>query len=318
MRCWRTRCASATPISACYSAVDGESSSQQRSGARHRHRQFCSKTADTDRSADRRSRRSARVVDDEAPVSIADVADDQATRSDPQRHELREPGRRAHRDWCADAQGRCSWSVPSSIYRQEVRPFADKQIELFDELRRAGRHRHREHAAAQRIAANRWSSRRRRPDVLKVISQSPGELQPVFRGHVGECNAHLRGQVSARCTRIDGRRLRVSAMHSRSQRRALANCDSAGHSDADRRTPLSIALAERERLDPYRRHCRTRTLCRSAIARRHAAGAAIATCAFRCSKMTRWSAPPLFSEQQVHPFTVKQVPLVTEVLPPRP
>ena len=39
-----------------------------------------------------------------------------------------------------------------AIYRQEVRPFTDKQIELVAELRRASRHRHREHAAAQRIA----------------------------------------------------------------------------------------------------------------------------------------------------------------------
>ena len=39
-----------------------------------------------------------------------------------------------------------------AIYRQEVRPFTDKQIELVSELRRPGRHRHREHAAAQRAA----------------------------------------------------------------------------------------------------------------------------------------------------------------------
>ena len=38
------------------------------------------------------------------------------------------------------------------IYRQEVRPFTDKQIELVQELRGPGRHRHREHAAAQRAA----------------------------------------------------------------------------------------------------------------------------------------------------------------------
>ena len=38
------------------------------------------------------------------------------------------------------------------IYRQEVRPFTHKQIELVNELRRPGRHRHREHAAAQRAA----------------------------------------------------------------------------------------------------------------------------------------------------------------------
>ena len=39
-----------------------------------------------------------------------------------------------------------------TVYRQEVRPFTDKQIELVAELRRTGRHRHREHAAAQRAA----------------------------------------------------------------------------------------------------------------------------------------------------------------------
>ena len=38
------------------------------------------------------------------------------------------------------------------IYRQEVRPFTEKQIELVTKLRRASRHRHREHAFAQRAA----------------------------------------------------------------------------------------------------------------------------------------------------------------------
>ena len=36
-----------------------------------------------------------------------------------------------------------------SMYRQEVRPFSDKQIELVAELRRPGRHRNREHTFAQ-------------------------------------------------------------------------------------------------------------------------------------------------------------------------
>ncbi len=46
------------------------------------------------------------------------------------------------------------------IYRQEVRPFTDKQIELVDDLRRPGRHRHRERAPAQRAArAHRRSHR---------------------------------------------------------------------------------------------------------------------------------------------------------------
>ena len=47
-----------------------------------------------------------------------------------------------------------------TIYRQEVRPFTDKQIELVHELRRPGRHRHRERATAQRVApAHRRSHR---------------------------------------------------------------------------------------------------------------------------------------------------------------
>ena len=39
-----------------------------------------------------------------------------------------------------------------AIYRQEVRPFTEKQIETSHQLRQAGRDRHREHAAAQGTA----------------------------------------------------------------------------------------------------------------------------------------------------------------------
>ena len=79
-----------------------------------------------------------------------------------------------------------------SIYRQEVRPFTDKQIDLL-KLRCSGGHRHRERAVAQRTAPAHHDLTERTADltealeqqtatseVLQVISSSPGDLQPVF------------------------------------------------------------------------------------------------------------------------------------------
>ena len=71
------------------------------------------------------------------------------------------------------------------IYRQEVRPFTDKQIELVAELRRPGRHRHREHAAAQRIA-------QRTDDLAESLEQQTATSE------VLECHLKLAGRTWSR------------------------------------------------------------------------------------------------------------------------
>ena len=84
-----------------------------------------------------------------------------------------------------------------AIYRQEVRPFTDKQIELVTELRRPGRHRHREHAAAQRAARDPLQQQTATADVLKVISRSTFDLQPVLDTLVEVGGAAVRGRITA-------------------------------------------------------------------------------------------------------------------------
>ena len=120
-----------------------------------------------------------RAAKTKRPVQIADVKAEPAYVNDPQRFAIIEL-----------AGARTMFAVPMlkenelvgviGIYRQEVRPFTDKQIELVQEFRRPGRHRHREHAAAERAARSLVQQQTATADVLKVISRSTFNLQSVL------------------------------------------------------------------------------------------------------------------------------------------
>ena len=72
-----------------------------------------------------------------------------------------------------------------SLYRQEVRPFTDKQIALVTEFCCPSRHRHRECAVAERTARIAdLEQQTATSEVLEVISNSPTDSQPAFEAIV--------------------------------------------------------------------------------------------------------------------------------------
>ena len=191
------------------------------------------------------------------------------------------------------------------VYRQEVRPFTDKQIALLQNF------------AAQAVIAmenarlitetrEALEQQTATAEVLQVINSSPGDLAPVFDAMLEKahslCGAALR-QLACSTTASSSARSRRAAC--RSSSRSCCGSRSAGPDVAGER----LLRGERFVHIPDIAAASVHRTIRS-VAQLSSSAASAPCCSCRCARTARCSAisPPIAAE--VRPFTDKQIALL--------
>ena len=189
-----------------------------------------------------------------------------------------------------------------AIYRQEVRPFTDKQIELVKNF------------AAQAVIAienTRLLNELRESlpqqtatsEVFQVISSSPGELRPVFESMLANATRICEAKYGVLFRYEDGFFYPAATLNPPP---ALPISCSGVAGFCRQKAPPSILPSRQNRwsTSTTTRHKRSQPLRPNSAARVH-------TSRCRCSRRTSWSARSSSTDKRCGPFTDKQIELVT-------